>query len=100
MKYSVEDELNFIAWIATNGRMDFRGRMYSEYEIAENGLTRIDRSPIERIELLHQYLHSWDNRNLPEGWDRSNRTTVKNYITTIAIPSVKSMRQLTLGDLV
>ena len=100
MEYKVEDELNFVAWIASNGRMDFRGRMYSDKEMDENGITRKNRSPIDRIEFLSRYLRSWQYRFLPEGWTSKDRMTVLKYVTNIAIPSVKAMRDLTLGDLV
>lgn len=97
--YPVEDELNFIAWIASNGTLDHKGRVKSAEEIEEDGRPKI-RSGLQRIEFLRNYSDSWDSRILPEGWGVVKKRMVMSYIRDIAIPCVIQMRELTLGDVV
>lgn len=100
MIYTVNDELDFIAWIASNGLMNRIGKMYTDAEREEYGTTRYNRSAVDRIELLSHYSYGWKDRNLPEEWNEADRASVLGYIQDIAIPSIRSMRDLTLGDLV
>jgi hypothetical protein len=98
--YTVQDELNFIAWIASNGISDHNGRIKSDEEINGDGIPRKARSCFQRIEFLRKYAEGWNKRSLPDGWDESDKVSVVDYIFIIAIPTVASLREVQLGDLV
>jgi hypothetical protein len=97
--YLVEDECDFIAWIASNGVLDRNGRLKSDKEVEEDGKPKI-RSGIARIDFLRNYSDGWQKRKLPSGWKEIHRRMVSSYIRDIAIPSVIQMREVILGDLV
>lgn len=99
-KYSLKDEIDFVAWIASNGLMESDGRIRNEREIQIYGVPKKPRNCIQRIDFLRSYAEQFKNRSLPAEWRESDRTYVLNYISRIAIPSIEQMRQVTLGDLV
>lgn len=99
MEYTLEDELNFIAWIATNGQVDYQGKVKNKAEIENDGLPK-KRFALQRIDYLRKYRDLWRKRELPVGWIKSNRKQVIDYIDEIAIPTIQSLRDLQLGDVV
>jgi hypothetical protein len=99
-KYVVSDELNFVAWIASNGLTDSKGMIKNDLEIECDGLPRKVRTCLERIDFLRKYAEGWKTRNLPEDWTELHRKIIVGYIYTIAIPTVESLREIQLGDLV
>jgi hypothetical protein len=99
-KYTLNDELNFIAWIASNGTTDCNGKIKNDSEVEEDGLPRKARTCSQRIDFLRKYAGSWSDRILPDGWEPKMRGMVTDYIFTIAIPTVSALREVQLGDLV
>jgi hypothetical protein len=99
-KYTVYDELNFIASIASNGTLDRNGMLKTEFEMEEFGIPNKSRTCIERIQFLDNYVYQWKNRDLPTGWGNMDKAAVLNYINLVAIPTIKALREVQLGDLV
>lgn len=99
-KYTVADELDFVAWIASNGMSDRNGKIKNNEEIDADGIPKKARSCYQRMQFLRKYAEQWENRRLPEGWDSLSRRLVTQYIYNIAIPTVSALREVQLGDLV
>jgi hypothetical protein len=99
MTYTVTDELNFVAWIASNGQTNYEGCVKTKEEIEEDGSPK-PRTCLQRIDFLRKYLDLWRQRKTPPEWTRGNKREVVDYIVSIAIPTLQSMRDLQLGDIV
>lgn len=99
-KYTVADELDFVAWIASNGMSDRNGKIKNNEEIDADGIPKKARSCYQRMQFLRKYAEQWQTRMLPEDWDSLSRGVVIAYIYNIAIPTVSSLREVQLGDLV
>jgi hypothetical protein len=98
-EYTVDDEKNFIAWIAFNGQFDKDGAVFTEVDIEAYG-TPIRRSCHERIQLLTRYAFGWRYRALPEGWSEKDRADVISYIKKETIPTIELTRLIQMGDIV
>lgn len=99
-KYTVADELDFVAWIASNGMSDRNGKIKNNEEIDADGIPKKARSCYQRMQFLRKYAEQWENRLTPEGWTDSMVALVKTYIYNVAIPTVSALREVQLGDLV
>ena len=97
--YTVLDEFNFIASIASNGQMDYMGKIKNESEMEADGVPK-PRTALQRIEFINNYGFLFVNRQLPEGWTEQDRKKVMSYIRDYILPFLNQTRSLQLGDLV
>lgn len=99
--YTVQDEMDFIAWISSNGTANRHGKLRNDEELDFYGTPKRARTCSQRIDFLRNYADIWKRRyKMPGGWDKNSRKAVLDYIFNIAIPTVSSLRDVQLGDLV
>lgn len=99
MGYELDDELNFVAWIAFNGLADHKGAIKTPEQIEEDGTPK-PRTTLQRIDFLNDYVDQFYKRDLPNGWTTEDRGELVAYITLEVIPMLRNMRVIQLGDVV